>query len=134
MICHSENYSIGRATADSLNRAKADDRRSSPSAPRPPAFWKASLPINPSPHRLQHIHFIYPRTAGNTSAVWLTNFHLPRSTLIALVAAMTAWKEQRRIYREAIANRYRFFSYGDAMLLTRSGLFLDGEKCSCFKL
>jgi S-adenosylmethionine:tRNA ribosyltransferase-isomerase len=47
----------------------------------------------------------------------VTNFHLPRSTLIALVAAMVGLDEQRRIYTQAIAQRYRFFSYGDAMLI-----------------
>jgi len=47
----------------------------------------------------------------------VTNFHLPRSTLIALVAAMTGLEEQRRIYQAAIEARYRFFSYGDAMLI-----------------
>ena len=47
----------------------------------------------------------------------ITNFHLPRSTLIALVAAMVGLEEQRRIYREAIEQHYRFFSYGDAMFI-----------------
>ena len=47
----------------------------------------------------------------------VTNFHLPKSTLIALVAAWSGLEEQRRVYRHAIGERYRFFSYGDAMLL-----------------
>ena len=47
----------------------------------------------------------------------ITNFHLPRSTLIALVAAFVGLEEQRRIYREAIEQRYRFFTYGDASFL-----------------
>jgi S-adenosylmethionine:tRNA ribosyltransferase-isomerase len=47
----------------------------------------------------------------------ITNFHLPRSTLIALVAAWIGLDEQRRVYRHAIEQRYRFFSYGDAMFL-----------------
>ena len=47
----------------------------------------------------------------------ITNFHLPRSTLIALVAAMVGLDVQRQLYRTAIEHRYRFFSYGDAMLI-----------------
>jgi S-adenosylmethionine:tRNA ribosyltransferase-isomerase len=48
----------------------------------------------------------------------VTNFHLPRSTLIALVMAFAGVEETRRIYAEAIRERYRFYSFGDAMLLT----------------
>ena len=47
----------------------------------------------------------------------LTNFHLPRSTLLALVMAFTGVEETRRLYRLAIEERYRFYSFGDAMLL-----------------
>ena len=47
----------------------------------------------------------------------LTNFHLPRSTLLALVMAFAGVEETRRLYRIAIEERYRFYSFGDAMLL-----------------
>ena len=47
----------------------------------------------------------------------LTNFHLPRSTLLALVMAFAGIEETRELYRTAIAERYRFYSFGDAMLL-----------------
>jgi len=47
----------------------------------------------------------------------LTNFHLPRSTLLALVMAFAGIEETRRLYDLAIAERYRFYSFGDAMLI-----------------
>jgi S-adenosylmethionine:tRNA ribosyltransferase-isomerase len=47
----------------------------------------------------------------------LTNFHLPRSTLLALVMAFAGEEETRRLYDLAIAERYRFYSFGDAMLI-----------------
>jgi S-adenosylmethionine:tRNA ribosyltransferase-isomerase len=48
----------------------------------------------------------------------LTNFHLPRSPLLVLVSALAGWDRVRAVYAEAVARRYRFYSYGDAMLLT----------------
>ncbi len=51
----------------------------------------------------------------------LTNFHLPRTTLIMLVSAFAGTGNIRQAYRHAIAERYRFFSYGDAMLIERQG-------------
>ncbi|HHH41839.1 MAG TPA: tRNA preQ1(34) S-adenosylmethionine ribosyltransferase-isomerase QueA, partial [Chloroflexi bacterium] len=47
----------------------------------------------------------------------ITNFHLPRSTLLMLVAAFAGLDLIRRAYAEAIARRYRFYSFGDAMLI-----------------
>jgi S-adenosylmethionine:tRNA ribosyltransferase-isomerase len=49
----------------------------------------------------------------------ITNFHLPRSTLMMLVSAFAGVEPIRALYAHAIAQRYRFFSYGDAMLLER---------------
>ena len=50
----------------------------------------------------------------------ITNFHLPKSTLLMLVSAFAGYETMRSAYRHAIEQRYRFFSYGDAMLLTRA--------------
>ncbi|MBY0437638.1 MAG: S-adenosylmethionine:tRNA ribosyltransferase-isomerase, partial [Burkholderiales bacterium] len=50
----------------------------------------------------------------------ITNFHLPKSTLLMLVSAFAGVEPIRRAYRHAVEQRYRFFSYGDAMLLSRA--------------
>ncbi len=47
----------------------------------------------------------------------LTNFHLPRSTLLALVMAFVGVEQARELYRIAVDERYRFYSFGDAMLV-----------------
>jgi S-adenosylmethionine:tRNA ribosyltransferase-isomerase len=49
----------------------------------------------------------------------ITNFHLPKSTLLMLVSAFAGYDTMRAAYQHAINQQYRFFSYGDAMLLTR---------------
>jgi S-adenosylmethionine:tRNA ribosyltransferase-isomerase len=63
--------------------------------------------------------FITPGYAFKTVSRLITNFHLPKSTLLMLVSAFAGYDEIRAAYAHAIAQRYRFFSYGDAMLLTR---------------
>ncbi|MDJ0807841.1 MAG: tRNA preQ1(34) S-adenosylmethionine ribosyltransferase-isomerase QueA [Gammaproteobacteria bacterium] len=66
--------------------------------------------------------FIKPGYRFNCVDAMITNFHLPRSTLLMLVSAFSGAAEIRRAYRHAVAQRYRFFSYGDAMFLTRNSI------------
>jgi len=61
--------------------------------------------------------FVVPGFEFRRVDALLTNFHLPRSTLLALVMAFTGVEETRRVYRAAIEERYRFYSFGDAMLV-----------------
>ncbi len=63
--------------------------------------------------------FILPGYQFNVVDRLLTNFHLPKSTLLMLVSAFSGYDTMMAAYRHAIEQRYRFFSYGDAMLLTR---------------
>ncbi len=61
--------------------------------------------------------FIYPGVPIRAVDALITNFHLPQSTLLMLVSAFMGREEALRAYREAVARRYRFFSFGDAMLI-----------------
>jgi S-adenosylmethionine:tRNA ribosyltransferase-isomerase len=63
--------------------------------------------------------FILPGFRFRTADALITNFHLPKSTLLMLVSAFGGMEEMRRAYAHAVAERYRFFSYGDAMFITR---------------
>jgi len=64
--------------------------------------------------------FIYPGYQFRVVDALVTNFHLPESTLLMLVSAFSGFSRIMAAYREAVAERYRFFSYGDAMFLTRN--------------
>ncbi len=66
--------------------------------------------------------FISPGYVFRVTDALMTNFHLPRSTLMMLVSALMGLDRVRQIYTHAIASRYRFFSYGDASLLVPGGL------------
>jgi S-adenosylmethionine:tRNA ribosyltransferase-isomerase len=117
-VMHREAYTISPEAADALSRAKRDGRRIVAigttaarvleSQPEGAAFAAKSDETG---------IFIYPPYAWRHVGAMVTNFHLPKSTLIALVAAMVGLDEQRSICREAIERRYRFFSYGDAMFI-----------------
>jgi S-adenosylmethionine:tRNA ribosyltransferase-isomerase len=64
--------------------------------------------------------FITPGFDFRVVDVLITNFHLPKSTLMMLVSAFAGYEPIMALYRHAVAQGYRFFSYGDAMLLARS--------------
>ena len=61
--------------------------------------------------------FIYPGYRFRATDALITNFHLPKSTLLMLVSAFSSRERMLAAYRTAVAERYRFFSYGDAMLI-----------------
>ena len=62
--------------------------------------------------------FLYPGQPFNVVDAMVTNFHLPESTLIMLVAAFAGYENTMAAYQQAVEQRYRFFSYGDAMFVT----------------
>jgi S-adenosylmethionine:tRNA ribosyltransferase-isomerase len=115
---HSESYTITPEAVQALNRAKRDGRRIvavGTTSARVLESQPAGEPF--APHTAETGIFIRPGYEWKHVGALITNFHLPRSTLIALVAAMVGLEEQRRLYAVAIEQRYRFFSYGDAMLI-----------------
>lgn len=115
---HVESYSISAAAAELINRAKADGRRVI-AVGTTSARVLESQPEDEQliPRSAQTGIFIHPPYQWKHVDALITNFHLPRSTLIALVAALVGLDEQRRLYQIAIDKQYRFFSYGDAMLI-----------------
>ncbi|OOF43153.1 tRNA preQ1(34) S-adenosylmethionine ribosyltransferase-isomerase QueA [Rodentibacter trehalosifermentans] len=64
--------------------------------------------------------FIYPGKTFRVVDALITNFHLPESTLIMLVSAFAGFSHTMNAYKSAVENRYRFFSYGDAMFITKN--------------
>jgi S-adenosylmethionine:tRNA ribosyltransferase-isomerase len=115
---HVEKFSVDAAAAESLNRAEKDGRRIvavGTTAARVLETWPKNSPWRETSGETSI--FIYPPYPWKRVGALVTNFHLPRSTLIALVAAFVGLEQQRELYRIAIEQRYRFFSYGDAMFL-----------------
>lgn len=117
-VMHVERYTIDAETAERITRAKREGRRViavGTTAARVLESQPAGASIEPKSDATG-IFIRPPYTWGWVDGL-ITNFHLPRSTLIALVAAFVGLEAQRRIYAEAIANDYRFFSYGDSSFL-----------------
>ena len=117
-VMHAESYTIDAAAAEAVNRAKGEGRRVvavGTTSARVLESQPAGSAFGPVTEETRI--FIRPPYEWKHVAGLITNFHLPRSTLIALVAALSAWMNSCRLYRTAIEQRYRFFSYGDAMLI-----------------
>jgi S-adenosylmethionine:tRNA ribosyltransferase-isomerase len=116
---HSEFVEIGRGTADAVNRAKRDNRRviAVGTTVVRTLEWVYGSKGEIVPMRGMCDHYIFPGRRFEAVDCMVTNFHLPKSSLILLVSAFAGRSEILSAYREAIRERYRFFSYGDAMLI-----------------
>jgi S-adenosylmethionine:tRNA ribosyltransferase-isomerase len=113
---HSEAYHVTAATRDLLRSAHAASHRVIAIGTTTVRVLE-TLADETAPNQGRTSLLIQPgHVFGLTDAI-VTNFHLPRSTLLALVMAFAGVAETRRIYAEAITQRYRFYSFGDAMLL-----------------
>ena len=121
-VMHSEWYSIPQATVDAIGAARKKNGRvvavgttALRALESAAALGEGGLAAGAAETRL----FIVPGYRFQVVDRLVTNFHLPRSTLLMLVAAFAGADAIRRAYAHAVAQRYRFFSYGDAMLLDR---------------
>ena len=117
---HSERYSISQETQNALLACKARGSRViavGTTCVRTLESWAATGLADGDTNI-----FITPGFEFKWVDFMLTNFHLPKSTLMMLVSAFCGYEHTRRLYAHAIAKRYRFFSYGDAMLLKRKPL------------
>ena len=119
---HAEHGTVSAETAEALNAVKASGNRIV-------AVGSTALRLIESaasddgairPFSGETALFITPGYRFKAVDVMLTNFHLPRSTLFMLVSAFCGLDTMKRAYAHAIAQGYRFFSYGDASLLFRS--------------
>lgn len=120
---HSEYYAMSQETADILNLAKKDNRR----------IIAVGTTSTRTLETIMHKYHKFKACSGNTDIFiypgfefqaidgLITNFHLPKSTLLMLVSAFAKKEYILKAYEEAIQNKYRFFSFGDAM-------FISGEK------
>jgi S-adenosylmethionine:tRNA ribosyltransferase-isomerase len=123
---HSESYEISAQTAAAITRAKAAKRpilavgttvvrTLEDAAEKSASQHNAPKPVTPG--RAEASIFLYPGKPIRVVDQLLTNFHLPESSLVALVATLTGREHILRAYRHAVAERYRFYSYGDCMFV-----------------
>jgi S-adenosylmethionine:tRNA ribosyltransferase-isomerase len=118
---HPERYTIPEATAQAIQAARAEGRRVV--AVGTTVVRTLESATDPATGALrtgrgETTLFIRPGFTFRQVDALLTNFHLPRSTLLMLVSALLGRERTLAAYREAVAAGYRFFSYGDAMLVT----------------
>ena len=115
---HSERYEVPAATQDAIAQTRERGGRIvavGTTTVRTLESWAATGQVSGDTSI-----FITPGFEFRVIDVLVTNFHLPRSTLLMLVSAFAGYDRIMSLYRRAVASRYRFFSYGDAMLLARA--------------
>lgn len=112
---HTEHCTMSAETAEIINKAKADGRRvvcvGTTSVRTVESCAGVNMPLKET--TLDTNIFIYPGYKFKIVDALITNFHLPKSTLIMLVSAFTSIDETKRVYAEAVKEKYRFFSFGD---------------------
>lgn len=117
---HSEHYEVSSEAAARLNAARADGRRiiavGTTSVRVLESAWDSAAGLIRAGAGETEI-FLHPGRSLHVTDALITNFHLPQSTLLMLVAALTGREEILDVYREAVESGYRFFSFGDAMLI-----------------
>lgn len=116
---HSEFYHIEKEEADKINRAKARGGRivcvGTTSCRTLESATDGNGILQPGEDNTEI--FIYPGYSFKILDVLITNFHLPESTLLMLVSALAGKETVMNAYQEAVKERYRFFSFGDAMVI-----------------
>jgi S-adenosylmethionine:tRNA ribosyltransferase-isomerase len=117
-VMHEERYDIPPATAAAFDACRRRGRRivavgTTVVRALESACTEGGLRLGPGRTRI----FIRPGHEFRAIDALVTNLHLPRSTLLVLVSAFRGRERVLAAYAEAVAQRYRFFSYGDAMLL-----------------
>ena len=112
-----ERYHLPPATADTIRAARAEGRRVVATGTTVVRTLEHALGGGSAGPEGETALFIRPGHTFNVVDALLTNFHLPRSTLLMLVSAFAGHELVREAYAEAIRERYRFYSFGDAMLI-----------------
>ena len=121
-VMHAETYEVSQATADALNRAKREGRRiiavgtTSLRTLESVVDEKGQVLAGAGDTAI----FITPGYEFKIVDGLMTNFHLPKSTLLMLVASLIGFDAMQTLYAHAIGNKYRFYSYGDASLLWKA--------------
>jgi S-adenosylmethionine:tRNA ribosyltransferase-isomerase len=119
---HSEWYEVGEATVQAVRETRrAGGRVVAVGTTSVRALESAARGGELRPATGDTDLFITPGFEFRVVDRLVTNFHLPRSTLMMLVSAFAGHARVMALYRHAVAQRYRFFSYGDSMLLARDG-------------
>ncbi len=117
-VLHAESAELTPEAAQTLNRHKADGSRVvAVGTTSTRVLEAASTSGRFEPFRGETALYLKPGHAFRGVDALLTNFHLPRSSLLVLVSALAGVELIREAYREAVRLEYRFYSYGDAMLI-----------------
>lgn len=118
-VMHHEYYMIGEKAAETLNKAKADGRRIIAIGTTSTRTLEANIQKNGvfKAESASTNLFITPGYEFKAVNALITNFHLPKSTLIMLVSALANRELIIRAYEHAVKEQYRFFSFGDAMFI-----------------